>query len=372
MVTTRHHKADLRWMLVQTGRARSSPFRHSSWPPAPLGWLRRLAADFAHSEREYFPDDPRTALRRTTLIAWRRDLRRNLRLDVNCRRVVPLGVPLDVVMPVSERDFAVLPYAIAGLRQNLRHPIGSIFLVASDFAGIQAFCGDSDCVYVDESLAAPVSKANIHYNVAGIDRSGWLFQQLIKLNADRISGSRSILALDQDTVLIRPQCFSHGRKTILNQSDEFHLPYRLAHERLLGERIASPVSFVSHSMLLRRDWLSELRTRIEEQAGRPWYDAILDATDRRELSGFSEFETYAAHCLSRHPREVEAAYWFNLSLPRKALVNFDRIADEQRRFYKSISFHWHTSETPTPRRLSETTSASDRRHAWREACARWR
>ena len=67
------------------------------------------------------------------------------------------------------------------------------------------------CEVVDEQDVLPIRRDDIDYQFGSVDRSGWLFQQLLKLSADTISSSDHVLVLDADTVMIRPQSF-HVRR----------------------------------------------------------------------------------------------------------------------------------------------------------------
>jgi hypothetical protein len=55
---------------------------------------------------------------------------------------------------------------------------------------------------VDERSILPIGPGNIDYEIDGVDRSGWLYQQLLKLAAASVVAQRYSLALDADTIFL--------------------------------------------------------------------------------------------------------------------------------------------------------------------------
>ena len=252
---------------------------------------------------------------------------------------VASGRQLDVVIPVIEKDTDVLPYVIKGVRDNLKHPLNEIIIVAPDSEKIKLISKNMRCRFVDESTVLPITKKEIHYQTQDYDRSGWLFQQLLKLSGRLISSQEFYLVLDADTVLIQPQVFEIDGRQLLLHSDEYHKPYFDLYTRLFG--VAAPVffSFVSHVMLFDQDKLHQIKTYLETKFGKPWYKAIIDNTDKNEVSGFSEYELYGQWMVQNYPNRITREYWFNVTLPRTELADFDSKKTELAKKYRMISFH---------------------------------
>src|SRR5262249_6570899 len=150
-----------------------------------------------------------------------------------------------------------------------------------------------------------------HARVTDPKRSGWLYQQLLKLHADRVTDRQKVLVLGASTIFVRPKIFCYGNKDILDHSDEWHEPYFAMYERMMGTRARAHASFVCHYMLFDRDKLRQLRTEVEQLHRKPFDEVVFDLLDRREGSGFSEFETYGNYVLTRWPDSVKREYWFN-------------------------------------------------------------
>lgn len=256
--------------------------------------------------------------------------------------LTPSAWPVDVLIPIIRKDLATLPLAIASLRRNLRHPLGKIILVSPQDEAIEHFCREQNCEWRDENSVLPIKKADIHYSVNGVDRAGWLFQQFLKLSADQVSDQPHILLMDADTLFLQPQKFEQVGHSVLLVSDEYHWPYYVTFQKLLGYPPPQRFSFIAHHMLIDRRRLAELRAELERRHQRPWHQAILDQLDHHEGSSFSEFETYGHWMLQNHRDELELEYWHNLSRPRRTLW---RHAWDLRHIgtqYRSLSYqHYH-------------------------------
>jgi hypothetical protein len=253
-------------------------------------------------------------------------------------------LPLDAVIPAAEKDADVLPYAIDGIRRNLRHPLGNIFVVSPPFTGIQTLCRRKGCRFVDERSLVDMDPSRIDLVVNGVDRSQWIYQQFLKWSADALAESPHYLVVDADTVLVRPQVFERAGRIIFDYSDEYNSPYYEMFLRLLKEEVLCPMSFVSHHMVFEKRILVELRQRIEAIHGCDWKDAILRNLDRREPSSFSDYDTYGHYMFLHHRAPMVIEYWFNLSVTRKMLRSTSLLGMQYGGRYKSISFHSYRKE----------------------------
>ena len=273
------------------------------------------------------------------------NLKRLKKLSVACEKAHPFvqsSIPIDILIPVIEKDLDVLEHTIVFARRHVMHPIGNIYIVAPDREVIRACAERLGCVFVNEADVLPIQFQDIDYYPEGQDRRGWLFQQLLKLSADTIGISEHVLILDADTLLIRPQSFACKGRTIFHCADEMHMPYRKMYQRLIGADVKGVFSFVSHHMLMERSKLQHLKHHIESVHNVPWFQAILNLIDRQEGSGFSEYETYAQFVLENYPDEFLQLYFFNRALSKKTkLMPFLRgdISLRDHELVKSVSFH---------------------------------
>lgn len=252
-------------------------------------------------------------------------------------------VSIDVVIPALDKDYDVLLCVIASIRKNIRHPIGKIWVVSPESKIIKNLCRVNQCNFIDENTVLPITKKDIHYSVNGLDRSGWLFQQLLKWGSDVFVESEYFLVTDSDTVFCRPRVFIRDNKILFSVSSRIaHIPYFIAYRKLLGEDLHPLMSFVSHHSLIKKSILTDLKREIEKKNAVEWYRAIINNIDIREASSFSEYETYGQYTLSNYPNEYLLEHWFNLSLQRRELKNLALLIRKFSSKYKTLSFHSYT------------------------------
>lgn len=245
------------------------------------------------------------------------------------------AAPIDVIIPAIEKDLATLPHAIDGIRKHVKHPIGRIYVVSPESARIRELCRAKHCRFVNEKSVLKLTKDRIRYGL----RSGWLYQQLLKLGGDRVARHRYFLTMDADTVLIRPHRFLSGEKTTFYCRGWSQPEYFRTYKRLLGRKAARPSSFVTHYMLFDKRKLSRLKREIEQRHGTSWYRAIMGSIDRKKSFGFSEFETYGNYVYGGDPSaaRLKTAKNKHIHRPYRSLSPSElrRLAAK----YRSLSFH---------------------------------
>lgn len=252
-----------------------------------------------------------------------------------------MSVPfkIDVLIPAIEKDLKTLPHVIDAVKKQVKHPIGNILIVAPKSQKIRELCRRKGCKFVDENTVLPITKKNIHYSSKKWERSGWLFQQLLKMSGDTLCTSDYFLVIDADTVLIRPHIFKSGNKTMFYCRNWSQPEYFKTYKKLLGKRAARPSSFVTHYMLFEKSKLRQLKKAIASKHQTSWYSAIIRKIDKSKQFAFSEFETYGNFLYSRNPGGLVLKKALNKSLN----MNFAQITPKRIKTlsqkYRSISFH---------------------------------
>jgi hypothetical protein len=250
------------------------------------------------------------------------------------------SLAIDIFIPVIEKDLNVLPHVIQGIKTHLKHPLKNIYIVAPNVDAIKNSAIQADCIFVDETTVCTITKKEINFLVNGYDRSGWIYQQLLKFNFDKIGSCEHYLVVDADTVFIRDICFEGGGKLYFDFSDEYHQPYFSAFEMLTGLKHSVPVSYIAHYMLFKKSLLRELKDEIEKRSGKSTERTIIGLRDKiKEYSYFSEYETYANYCTQKYPKMFRLRYWFNKSFKLEMLADFYKLKDEEQAEQKSLSFH---------------------------------
>ncbi len=246
---------------------------------------------------------------------------------------------IDVLIPAIEKDLRTLPFVVSGVLKNVKHPIGEIIIVAPRNKKIMALCHRKKWKFVDENSVLPITKNDIHYRTKRWNRSNWLFQQLLKLNGDKLCSQNFFLVIDADTVLIRPHIFRINQKTVFYCRNWSHKEYFTAYKKLLGKQATSPLSFVTHYMLFEKSKLKRLKQAIASRHHTSWYSAIIKSVNKSSNFGFSEFETYGNFVRSHYPGQFIFRRALNKGLQTNASALSGLRMQQLSKKYRSLSFH---------------------------------
>ena len=244
-------------------------------------------------------------------------------------KLVPSAEPIDVVIPIISKDLKILPLCLEGVRNCVANTVKQIYIMAPDKQEIKDFCSEHGLEYINEDSIFGFSPRELQLvTTFGDDRSGWLFQQFVKLSG-RVGTCRHYLCIDADHVLVYPHVFLNDEgKTVFYQSYEEHLPYYDMIHKLLPDMEISRLSYVDHKMLFDKEQFTKLHEAISANGGgKPWMDIILEKIDRSILAGFSEFETYGNFVQDKILRP-----WLQKRLPYSKIADYETL----RRKYGSI------------------------------------
>jgi hypothetical protein len=247
----------------------------------------------------------------------------------------PSSEPIDVVIPIIAKDLHILPLCLEGVRQCVAHPIKEIYIVAPAQQQIIQFCQDHQLKFVDENSIFGFSPKELEIQYVDAegkvrDRSGWLFQQLVKLSG-RVGTCQHYLCIDADHVLIRPHVFlTEEGKTVFYMSYEEHLPYYDNIHRLLPNLPLDSLSYVDHKMLFDK---SQLASLYQALGGDKWVETIKANYDRNSHAGFSEFELYGNFVKDKIRRP-----WLQKRLSYKKLTDFATLQKKWKGSRWSLTF----------------------------------
>lgn len=241
-----------------------------------------------------------------------------------------------VFIPVAEKDYDKLSQCVSSLRKYLLNPIHQIIICGKNDKLLKQICIEIQCEFIDENLIAPIQKNQIQVNVNGIDRSSWVFQQILKLSLFDYVKVDNALIWDSDTCLIRKMLFTFDGISVIEYESNFHLPYFLSATKLLGEVPNLGVGFTCHKLLVNRKYMQEMFDQIEKNSNQKWYKAYIDAIDRNEVSSISEYVTYSLFMLTNYPERVDLQHWRNLAEFRSTSCLRRMILSI---WFKSISHH---------------------------------
>jgi len=250
------------------------------------------------------------------------------------------SLPIDIVIPVVDKDVETLPFAIDSARRYIGHPIMDVYLVCPENSVLVKRIGlEKNCKIVNERDLVDISPKDIHFVWQGHNRAGWMYQQFLKWSGGQFCTQTHYLVMDSDTVFIRPQVFEIGGRMVFDYCDEYHVPYFQAFEKIFGIKPQSPMSFTSHHALIDTIIMSRLKSDIEAFHRKPWYEVILSVIDQNEMACISDYDNYGQYILEKLPSMMCVRYWHNKRLSRESLGDFEKSTRKYARRYNTISFH---------------------------------
>ena len=247
---------------------------------------------------------------------------------------------IDVVIPIVGKDLRILPLCLEGVYHCVAHPIQQIYIVAPAQDEIVCFCEEHGLQFVDEREVLGFGPKDLNLQIQNSDgsqsnRSGWLFQQLIKLSG-RVGTCQHYLCIDADHVLIRPHVFlTQDNKTVFYMSYEEHQPYYDNIHRLLPDLALDKLSYVDHKMLFDKQQVERLHQALTQGTGLSWTDVVLKSYDRSSFAGFSEFELYGNFVVDKVQRP-----WLQKRLPYKKMADYDTLQRRHGKYLTERSLHF--------------------------------
>lgn len=217
---------------------------------------------------------------------------------------------IEVVIPCTEKDLAMLPFSLASVRENSRNPISKITLVTpsqcvektkEQFPNLEIL---SDEQVLSQELIDELKK------IVPPKRWGWSIQQLVKLAFAQTSEAKGVLIWDSDTLLTRPTIWlDSSGKQLLMFSHEYHRAYVENTSKYWGAGGKSRgMSFVTHHQLMKPNIVKDMFPN-----GDSAYIEWLRNCDWKTGSAFSEYHSYGTWISNNHPDKFAIGVWGNHS-----------------------------------------------------------
>ncbi|MBO4598213.1 MAG: hypothetical protein J5676_10130 [Bacteroidaceae bacterium] len=256
--------------------------------------------------------------------------------------VKPSEKYIDVVIPIIPKDLRILPLCIEGVRKCVTNNIKDIYIVSPHDVNVLDLCANLNLKFIDEKevLGFSPKEINLKVQLNGElkDRSGWLFQQILKLSG-KVGTCENYLCIDADHILLKPHTFLSAVNTpVFYMSEECHIPYYDNIKKMLGLKQFSMLSYVAHKMIFNKRCLAMLHGEIEQRYGCDWIFAIVDNYDRREKSGFSEFEMYGNYVSEKILRP-----WKQKELKYEMIADYYALQKKYAK-YNSVTFPAYLSK----------------------------
>jgi len=270
--------------------------------------------------------------------------------------IVPDKKEIDVVIPVTNKDLHILPLCLEGVRNCISNPVRDIYIVAKNTDEIVEFCANHGTKFVDETKVLGFGPEELNIVTKdNVNRSGWLFQQLLKLSGS-IGTCENYLCIDADHVLIRKHTFVDSFGTpVFYMSYEQHEPYYRNIRNLLPNVPLTDLSYVAHKMIFNRKKVMELHETIQKNnnvEGTLWWEKIVNSLDLNTHSGFSEFETYGNFVKEKLHRP-----WLQKRLPYSKMANYTELREKYAGHRASLTF---------PDYMKQNQKADKHENGWKQ------
>ena len=225
----------------------------------------------------------------------------------------------NIIIPVIFRDYSFLNKTIMYVHKYLLPQ--KIYIITDTrferFLPKEILFDKSSIILDENNVIEGLNIEKIRYIFGELNRvkmgAGWYYQQFLKM-AFALSDycdTDYYLSWDSDTIPLRKiDFFNENGKPYFTMKSEYHKPYFVAIERLLGITNTNTRSYIAENMLFNKGIMVELIRRIQSNdqlKGGSWYEKIIYSLEPETVSpmGFSEFETYGNYCFNFHPLVYE-------------------------------------------------------------------
>ena len=211
---------------------------------------------------------------------------------------------IDIVIPYSSKDDYTIKSCINSLSKLKER--GNVFIISKEDPNVRtnieySWINEDDFHFTKESII----NAN---NIVPEKRSGWYFQQFLKLYCcaqEQISDT--FLVLDSDVIFLKEVSFVKDGKLAYNYSSEYTPDYFNCMSKLNSyfERSVTK-SGICHHMIFEKKILDEIFSLIQT-SNEEIYETIMKAVDNWH-HGFSEYELYFHYIFKKYPKEYALRY----------------------------------------------------------------
>lgn len=250
------------------------------------------------------------------------------------KSIIPTSdIDIDVVIPLVEKDLQVVKYTIEAIRKFVGHKIGRIYLISPESDKMRLFAKEYDCTFVLEDHVLPSDEIKKYV--------GWIIQQFLKLNADKVVNNNHYLVVDADTIFLRPLVFEEEGTYLVNAHWDVSSNRKRVTSKLLGNTKVFKYDLVSHNMLFSKEILAGMKKHIENRFQKRWDLAALELfrEDKDNLNGFAEYDLYMTYLTEFSGVKFKFVSNANITVYRDFLSRLDHIIPAYSHQYKSISLH---------------------------------
>lgn len=216
---------------------------------------------------------------------------------------------IDFVIPAHEKDFDSLPLVVEGIQKNIS--CANRIFIASDIDPQisntnYVSCGQGSA-YGDMVTLKQIQDIWNKRNPKLAWRSGWIYQQIIKLLPGRAIPelTDSFVLVDADTIFVRDVIFDINKFYYTSSPEKYHLPYLQPTMTLLDVDTTIGFTVTAHHGIYHKQKLEEMLSGIENRFGMSFTDALLSILDYGEVTNegaaFNEQDLYANYMILKNP-----------------------------------------------------------------------
>ncbi|MBO1362875.1 hypothetical protein JHU38_03635 [Prevotella sp. A2931] len=230
----------------------------------------------------------------------------------------------EVIIPIAANDIADL---IQNIHEIHRHIHADKYVVIGPESVRKEIESIDFLSFMDENeVVSGLTFDKVRQDIESIypkasRRTGWYFQQFLKLAYAFRCGTDYYLSWDSDTLPLRNLSFfnSYGKPFLDYLPKEYgDEDYQVTIQKLFPEFTSrTDKSYITEHMIFKCDIVKTIISQIESKehlSGRVFYEKILHSINTKafNLSAFSEFETYSAFILNKNPDCYIERKWKNL------------------------------------------------------------
>ena len=231
----------------------------------------------------------------------------------------------DLILPIAAADLDVAILTIPYIKKYIA-PSEIVVISNKQVRGRVDALNDNRIRFLDEDnviegLSFGQLKSYLS-NFSAERRTGWYFQQFLKMGYALITEKEYYMSWDADMIPLKKICPFQNGKPVFSIKKEYHKPYFDTIENLFDLKKKIKGSFVAEHMIFKSSYMQEIIGKLSCE--KEWYYKIIDSISPKDItqSGFSEFETYGTYIMEYHP---EAYRMENFKAIRKGKMIFGKV-----------------------------------------------
>lgn len=256
---------------------------------------------------------------------------------------------IELLSVVAGKDFELIPLVIQQAISTSGNEIVKVTIIvpSRDFESARKVMSGLDLVIEhkvinEEELISPMLRDRLK-SIFGA-RYGWVLQQFLADEYILRSNAAGVLLVNADTIMLRKMDWlTYDSRQILMTSTEYHAPYYLLLNKIMGVPTLPRNTFITHHMLFQPKILREIFEHFKIIDLENLLNKIESYSDSNDPSPLCvEFEVYAQGIISIHPELVLYRKFANATWPRTQ-ENLTRVRYIARNLniseWNSISLH---------------------------------